>query len=104
MSFNSDCLSFVVGGREKKKIEFDEEKFVYIDVPYEDKDEVKASKKAFFDYDNKKWFVLKTNKELIKKYPIREKQYIDVKFEEREEAKKNGAKWDTEMKKWFVYA
>ena len=103
MSFNNDCLNFVVGGSEKKKIEFDEEKFVYIDVPYEDKDKVKATKKAWFDYDNKKWFVLKTNEELINKYPIREKKYIFVPFEKRDEAKANGAKWDSDVKKWYVY-
>ena len=85
------------------KFEYNEEKFVYIDVPYEDKDEVKASNKAWFDYDNKKWFVSKTNEEFIKKYPMRKKKFIDVKFEEREEAKANGAKWDTTAKKWFIY-
>ena len=29
--------------------------------------------------------------------------YLDVKFEEKDEAKKLGAKWDPGFKKWFVY-
>ena len=78
------------------------DKHVYIDVPFDKKDDVKANG-AFWDVDIKKWFVLKTNKDLINKYPLRTKYYIDVKYDEKDEAKRQGAKWDTVAKMWYTY-
>ena len=33
---------------------------------------------------------------------IKKKLYLDVPFEEKDEAKKMGAKWDTKKKRWFI--
>ena len=82
---------------------FDNEVNVYIDVPFEDKEEVKSTRKAWFDFENKKWFCLKTNQELINRYPIRERTYIDLSYNGRHKAREIGAFWDADRKSWFVY-
>ena len=84
-------------------IKFNEKTHVYIDVPYDDKDEVKATKKAWYDVDNKKWFVLKTNQELIERFPIRERKYIELSYDDRHKARDLDAHWDADRKSWYIY-
>ena len=81
---------------------FFESHHVFIDVPFDKKDIVKREG-AKWDTEHKKWFVEKTNTELIKMYPLRTKYYIDVKYDENDEAKRQGAKWDTVAKMWYTY-
>ena len=81
---------------------YSSDKHVYIDVPFSDKDEVKSNG-AFWDGENKKWFVLYANTDLIKKYPARPKHFIQVPFDKKDEAKLEGAKWDPDAKKWYTY-
>ncbi len=83
---------------------YDADKHVYIDVPYSDKDDndVKANG-AFWDGETKKWFVLNSNTDLIKKYPMRHKYFLDVPYDGKDEAKAQGARWDLEAKKWYTY-
>ena len=77
------------------------DKHVYIDVPYSDKDDVKANG-AFWCGESKQWFVLNSNTDLIKKYPLRHKYFLDVPFD-KDEAKSQGSRWDNEAKKWYTY-
>ena len=81
---------------------YDADKHVYIDVPYSDKDDVKANG-AFWDGETKKWFVLNSNTDLIKKYPMRKIYFIEVPYDGKDEAKAQGARWNVEAKKWYTY-
>ena len=78
------------------------DKHVYIDVPYSDKDDVKANG-AFWCGESKQWFVLNSNTDLIKKYPLRHKYFLEVPFDKKDEAKSQGSRWDNEAKKWYTY-
>ena len=81
---------------------FVESHHVHIDVPFDKKDNAKLEG-AKWDIEHKKWYVEKTNKELIKKYPIRLKHYIDVPFDDKDVAKRQGARWDPNLTKWYTY-
>jgi hypothetical protein len=81
---------------------YDADKHVYIDVPYSDKDDVKANG-SFWDGETKKWFVLNSNTDLIKKYPMRKIYFIEVPYDGKDEAKAQGARWNVEAKKWYTY-
>ena len=81
---------------------FNPDQHVFIDVPFSDKDEVKANG-AFWSGEDKKWFVLHANTDLILKYPIRHKYFLQVPYEGKDDAKAQGAKWDADIKKWYTY-
>lgn len=87
---------------------------IYLNVPYSEKDAVKAYG-AKWDSESKKWWVQPDNIHLeiilgkwgIKKQEttnsvVSSKIYINVPFSEKENAKSHGAKWDSESKKWWV--
>jgi hypothetical protein len=75
----------------------------YLDVPFEAKDEVKSTRKAFFDMDKKKWFTCRTETELIKKYPLKVKYYFDVEYDDIDKAKTLGARWCKLKKSWYSF-
>ena len=87
--------------KEKKIIEFDEENYVYIDLPFNEKEEAKSIGPIWLNRDKKQWFCLKSNQELIDKYPIRTKKYIKFPYSKKEEYKLKGAKWDPTRKSWY---
>ncbi|RYH15200.1 hypothetical protein EON65_32145 [archaeon] len=72
---------------------------LYLQVPYEDKDAVKALG-AKFDANVKKWYV-PPNAD-IKPFYKWQKIYLNVPFQEKNDAKALGASWDMLESKWFV--
>ena len=83
-------------------INFTDDKHVYIDVPYSDKDDVKSNG-AFWCPEKRKWFVLNSNVDFIKKYPLRHKYFLEVPFDGKDESKAEGSRWDNQAKKWYTY-
>ena len=81
----------------------------YLIVPFEDKDKVKELG-AFFDTDRKAWYVPKgKDKEIFKKWitdevpkKVGKKMFLKVPFEDKDEVKRIGAKWDKEKKSWYI--
>ncbi len=83
----------------------------YLDVPFEDKDEVKALG-AWFDMTKKAWYVPKNGdvSKFTKWLPggkitttmkAPKKIWLDVPFDDKDEAKSLGARWDKDKKKWY---
>ena len=93
---------------------------VYLNIPFKNKEDAKK-RGAKWDADKKSWYVSrnakkefpeyqqkqvqqKTKQEKIaqtqKKYPSR--VYINVPITKKQEAKKDGAKWDPSIKSWYV--
>jgi phage/plasmid primase-like uncharacterized protein len=97
------------------------EKITFINVPFNEKDEAKAFG-AKWNVEARSWFVpkgldlSKFNKWLtveqqepkidnkVSKSNITNKLYLDVPFNEKDEAKSLGAKFDFKFKKWFIAA
>ena len=88
----------------------------YLDCPYDEKDECKAQG-AYWDADRKKWYVpegIEVND--FKRWWPGEKSrlvghnteddserfYLTVDFSEKDLAKAQGARWDSEARKWYV--
>lgn len=80
----------------------------YLNVPFEDKDKVKLLG-ARFDMNKKAWYVpkgtdLKPFAEWIfgSKQTSVKKIYLNVPFDDKDEAKSLGARWDNDKKSWFI--
>ncbi len=95
----------------KKSSHFDASKYAaaYLNVPFEDKDQVKALG-ARWDNDRKCWYAPKgadlskfTNWMGDGKVPSQvKKAWLDVPFDDKDEAKSMGARWDKDKKRWYV--
>lgn len=88
---------------EQKKI-----KKIYIEVPYKLKNDIK-SKGAFWNGDKKKWYIFENNenkeeiKNLIKEYNRKkEKIYLNIPYNLKDDAKSDGCKWCKDMRKWYI--
>ena len=71
----------------------------YIHVPFEMKEEAKALK-CFYDPIMKQWYCRSDNEKALSMFS---KRYLEIKYAERDEAKKKGAKWCSDHKKWYTY-
>lgn len=63
------------------------------------------AKTQIHEYSGAVYKSFKTEEE-AKEYmntPVKERIYLDVPYEEKDDAKSNGAKWDPSKKKWWVY-
>lgn len=79
----------------------------YLNVPYEDKDKVK-SLGAWWDQNLKSWFVPKGKDTtpfqqwIIDGVPKKPKKiFLNVPYDDKDEAKSAGARWDPEKKSWY---
>ena len=77
---------------------------VYLNVPFEDKDEVKKLG-AKWDQDTKKWYVGEFA--LVKDFqkwqaPEGGRKYLKVPFDNKDEAKALGARFDMDKKQWYI--
>lgn len=83
----------------------------YINVPFDDKDEAKTLG-ARFDMNKKCWYVpvggdiSKFSKWMngTKNVTSIRKVWLDVPFDDKDEAKKAGARWDKDKKSWYVFS
>lgn len=88
---------------------------IYLEVQYEDRYFAKDHG-AKFDWDVKKWFVFEVVPKALQKYHVtpsddikkeenvtKQKIYLKVQYEDRFFAKDHGAKFDWDVKKWFVF-
>ena len=86
----------------------------YLNVPYQEKEEAKEMG-ARWDPAAKKWFIFSDNPKLsnFKKWlpktvappnPTSDIIILNVPFEEKDDAKAEGAKWDSTINKWYVPA
>lgn len=84
----------------------------YLNVPYDDKDEVKALG-AWFDMSKKAWYVPKNgdlskftkwlpNGKVTTTVKTPKKVWLNVPYDDKDEAKKLGARWDKDKKKWYT--
>ncbi|GIU51772.1 hypothetical protein TUM4438_42570 [Shewanella sairae] len=79
---------------------------IYLDVPYKEKDQVKALG-AKWDKQTSHWCVPKgTDLTPFNQWPVTTptttKHYLAVPYEERNEAKAAGAKWDKQQSAWYI--
>lgn len=77
---------------------------VYLNVPFEDKDEVKK-RGARWDPEVKRWYVGDyVPEEDFKSWIGRPKgtQFLKVPFSDKDEVKSLGGRWDPDSSKWFV--
>lgn len=88
---------------EQKKI-----KKIYIELPFSLKDTIKE-KGAFWNKDKKKWFIYEDNENIkdIKKIILeynrkKEKVYLDIPYNLKDEAKNDGCKWCKSERKWTI--
>lgn len=111
----SPKLTVIVGGYSKDiKQESPAKKFkttaeCYLNVPFNDRDEAKALG-AFWDANAKSWYVPKgkdpkpfekwIGESSSKSSP--KKVYLKVPFDEKDEAKSCGARWDQNKKSWYI--
>ena len=78
----------------------------YLDVPYEMRTEAKKFK-CFYNVEEKLWSCRVTDDDdhdkttFIDHY---QQVYLKVPFENKDEVKSKGAKWDASVKTWFTYA
>lgn len=86
----------------------DESQRTYLYVPYENRSEAKFFG-AYWCANKKQWYVNDCNKnknKLITKYAtpiIKEKIYLYVPFEFKDDIKIMGGRYDVEARKWFIY-
>ena len=75
----------------------DEPKRFYLAVPYD----IKDSLKGLIRWDSEKllWFTYRYHKDIIEKYNL---IYLDVPYEDKDEAKKLGAIWHKDRKQWYT--
>ncbi len=90
--------------------EIEDDRKNFIDVPYRDKDKVKALG-AKWDIQNKSWFIpAGLDKSKFAEWQPKERKepekrdYIKVPKSEKDEAKALGARWDSARKSWFIPA
>ena len=79
---------------------------IHLDVPYKDKDQVKALG-ATWDKATNHWSVPQgTDLTPFSQWPVvipsTTKQYLAVPYEQRNQAKAAGAKWDKSQSAWFI--
>lgn len=92
------------------------EERIYLNCPFDDKDKCKELG-GRWDGDEKKWYITtEMDSEPFSKWIedgdqsenvsqgelAKEKTYLDCPFEDKEECKSLGGKWDGDSKKWFV--
>lgn len=75
----------------------DEPKRYYLAIPFNEKDSLKGS--ICWDADKKLWYTYKYHKDIIAKYNL---IYLDVPYEDKDEAKELGAIWHPERKQWYT--
>jgi hypothetical protein len=84
---------------------------IFIFVSYANKDDAKKNG-AFFDKDSKSWYIPRGQKHknydyLFNKYnqPIKKgiKIYLNVTYDDKDDAKDKGAWFDGEKKSWFTW-
>lgn len=78
-------------------------------VPYAEKDDAKQHG-ARYDMDLKQWYTTESNKSfkyLVEKYSQPRKKgikiYLNVPFDDKDDAKDKGAWYDAENKAWFTW-
>ena len=88
---------------EQKKI-----KKIYIEVPFKLKNEIK-NLGGSWDKDKKSWFIYEDNENMkeIKKLIFdynrkKEKIYLNIPYDLKNEAKQDGCKWCKNMRKWTI--
>lgn len=80
----------------------------YLNVPFEEKDEARLLGARWDSYAKAWYSPLGKDLKLFSKWLGSEivteikKVYLNVPFEEKDEAKKMGARWDNDKKKWYV--
>ena len=93
---------------------------VYLNIPYKEKQSAK-SKGARWDPEMKSWYVARDSRKNFSEYKQKQVQqktkqekiaqaqqkhpgrvYINVPFTQKQDAKKDGAKWDPSIKSWYV--
>ena len=81
---------------------------IFICVPFSEKDESKKLG-ALWAKSNKLWYIPYTIKkeyeeELKKKFNIASKSiiYLNIPYDNRNDAKSHGCKWDILKKKWYI--
>ena len=97
------------------------EERIYLNCPFDDKDECK-SLGGKWDGDEKKWYItdemdsqpfaqwletpVATLEKVANKQPSSqgEKAYLNCPFEDKDECKALGGRWDSDAKKWYVPA
>ena len=90
---------------------------IYLNVGFKDKDEAKKLG-AKWDANAKKWYAINNDKELIERWGVKKpikniiennklvnkKIYLSyVFFQDKDDAKKLGAKWDNDKKSWYAF-
>lgn len=81
---------------------FEEFTKLYLEVPFDDKDEVKKLG-GQWDKTNNKWFITKNKCSLFSKWiDTSTKIYLDLPYEFIEDVKKIGGKFDGKFKKWYI--
>ena len=78
---------------------------IYLDVPYDDRAEVKALG-AHWSYTIKKWYCEHHNSEKFREWippPPEFRVILNIPYSAKDEAKKLGAKWDREDKVWYTW-
>jgi hypothetical protein len=90
----------------------------YINVKYADKEKAK-SLGAKWDKEAKQWYITSNLEEFLNNFETKEnktddikikqnqniekqRNYIDIKYDDKEKAKSSGAKWDKVMKSWYI--
>ena len=120
-----EAIMTVVNKQQLDQIAFPQNKKIYIDVPYAEKNQAK-SLGAKWDRGAKSWYI-ESNTDLVRfeqwsttrnielngtdttlksslSIPISDssKRYLAVPYENKEQAKKLGAKWDISAKSWYI--
>ena len=96
------------GSKEAKKVKSSDVS-TYLSVPFDDKDEAKALG-ARFDGTKKCWYVpagkdlAPFNKWMTGNKAVKsvKKIYLNVPFDNKDEAKSLGARWDNDKKQWYI--
>jgi len=92
--------------RKHASLKFSEER-TYLFIPYSEKDFAK-SHGARWDMDQRQWYVRGEVPEELKKFLTKgrevegDRTYLFIPFEAKDEAKRNGARWDSDKKQWYV--
>ena len=86
----------------------DKYEITYLEVDFKDKDKVK-SLGAIWDKYAKKWYIegileLHPQKDLLQKLIKNDcdTTYLNVDFKDKDQVKSLGAKWNKELKKWYI--
>lgn len=99
-----------VAAMKAPKKKFKVEAAAYLNVPYDSREEVK-SLGAYWDSERSAWYVPKGkdtapfSKWLADGVPAKtngKKTYLKVSFDDKDEAKAAGARWDGEKKSWYM--